>query len=58
MNDWKTLEKEGKIRKAIKSKITLLGKKVKRFNEEGVIVIDSFDNEEPGYEIIKNKKYE
>lgn len=50
--NWKKLEKEGKMRKVLKNKLQLLGKRVKRMNEEGTIVIDSFDGEEPEYFIM------
>jgi hypothetical protein len=52
MTDWRILEKEGKIRKSLRNKLTLLGKRVRRMGEEGAIVIDSFDDEEPEYFII------
>lgn len=51
-NDWKKYEKEAKLRKSLRSKLPLLGKKVKRMGEEGTIVIDSFDREEPEYFIM------
>ena len=56
MKDWKAFEKEGKMRKAIKAKLQLLGKKVRRKGrkswEERTIVIDTFDNEDPEYFIM------
>ena len=48
-DDWKKYEKEGKLRKSLRNKLSLLGKGVKRKDEEGTIVIDSFDGEEPEY---------
>ena len=50
--DWRHYEKEGKIRKSLREKLPLLGKRVKRMGEEGTIVIDSFDGEEPEYFIM------
>jgi hypothetical protein len=38
--DWKTLEQEGIFKKNLKSKLYLLGKKVKKRNKEGIIIID------------------
>lgn len=51
-DDWKKYEKEGKLRKSLRNKLSLLGKRVKRMGEEGTIVIDSFDGEEPEYFIM------
>ncbi len=56
MHDWKSFEREGKMRKAIRGKLSLLGKKVRRKGrsswEEGTIVIDTFDNEDLEYFIM------
>lgn len=49
---WKKYEKEGKLRKSLRNKLSLLGKRAKRMGEEGTIVIDSFDGEEPEYFIM------
>lgn len=51
-DDWKKYEKEGKLRKSLRNKLSLLGKRVKRMGEEGTIVIDSIDGEEPEYFIM------
>lgn len=54
--DWKKYEIEGKMRKSLKSKLPLLGLKVRRKGrkkfEEGTIVIDSFDGKELEYFIM------
>lgn len=50
--DWKKLEREGKMRKSLRNKLQLLGKRVRRMGEEGIIVIDSFSGEEPEYFIM------
>jgi hypothetical protein len=56
MKDWKAFEKEAKMKKAIRAKLLLLGKKVRRKGrkswEEGTIVIDTFDNEDLEYFIM------
>jgi hypothetical protein len=52
MEEWQKLEIEGKMRKALKSKLGLLGKPARRMFEEGIIVIDSFPGEEPEYFIM------
>lgn len=39
MEYWKQQENLGKIRKSIRSKLSLLGKRVKRMGEEGTIVV-------------------
>jgi hypothetical protein len=55
--DWKTLEQEGIFKKNLNSKLYLLGKKVKKRNKEGIIIIDYYENEEPEYFIkYDNKK--
>jgi len=52
MEYWKQQEIEGKLRKSIQAKLPLLGKKVRRMGEEGTIVLDSFEGEEPEYFIM------
>ena len=52
MEEWQRLEIEGKIRKALKGKLGLLGKPARRMFEEGIIVIDSFPGEKPEYFIM------
>lgn len=51
-DDWKKYEIEGKLRKSLRNKLSLLGKRVKRMGEEGTIVVDSFNGEEPEYFIL------
>lgn len=51
-DDWKKYEIEGKMRKTLKSKLSLLGKRVNRMGEEGTIVISSFKGKEPEYFIM------
>ena len=57
--DWKEQERQGKLRKALKNKLGLLGMRVRRKGrsswEEGTIVIDSFDGEDLEY-FIKYKE--
>jgi hypothetical protein len=52
MENWQKLEIEAKIRKSLRNKLSLLGKRVKRLGEEGSIVIDFFEGEEPEYFIM------
>jgi hypothetical protein len=40
-NDWEKIEKEAKLRKSLRERFKLLGKRVRRYGEEGVIVISS-----------------
>ena len=51
-NDWKKFEIDGKIKKTLRNKLSLLGKRVKRMGEEGIVVIDSFNGKEPEYFIM------
>lgn len=57
--DWKEQERQGKLRKALKNKLALLGMRARRKGrsswEEGTIVIDSFDGEDLEY-FIKYKE--
>lgn len=57
--DWKEQERQGRLRKELKNKLALLGKRVRRKGrsswEEGTIVIDSFDGKELEY-FIKYKE--
>ena len=57
--DWKEQERQGRLRKQLKNKLNLLGKRVRRKGrsswEEGTIVIDSFDGEDLEY-FIKYKE--
>ena len=57
--DWKEQERQGRLRKELKNKLALLGKRVRRKGrsswEEGTIVIDSFDGEDLEY-FIKYKE--
>ena len=48
-HDWKSSEIEGKVRKKLRSKLSILGKRVRRMGEEGILVITSFDDGEPEY---------
>lgn len=54
--DWKKYEIEGKMRKSLKSKLPLLGLKVRRkgrlLSSPGRVVIDSFDGKELEYFIM------
>lgn len=50
--DWKKQEREGKMKKSLRSKLSLLGKRVKRMGEEGTIVISSFKGQVPEYFIM------
>jgi hypothetical protein len=50
--DWKKYEREGKLRKSLRNKLSLLGKRVRRMGEYGTIVIGSFDDEDPEYFIM------
>lgn len=52
--DWRFYEQQGKMKKTLRSKLSLLGKRVRRpgKQEEGVIVVDSYDGEEPEYFIM------
>lgn len=52
MEYWKQKEIEGVLRKSIRAKLSLLGKRVRRMGEEGTIVINSFDGKEPEYFIM------
>lgn len=56
---WKSQEKEGKMRKSLRLKLSLLGRKVKVKGrgkwEEGTIVVDSFDDEDPEYFVMYSK---
>jgi hypothetical protein len=51
MENWKQQEIEGKIKKSIRSKLGLLGKRVRRMGEEGIIVIcaPDWNGKEPEY---------
>ena len=57
--DCKEQERQGRLRKELKNKLTLLGMRVRRKGrsswEEGTIVIDSFDDKELEY-FIKYKE--
>jgi hypothetical protein len=41
MEDWKKIEEESKFRKSLRERFKLLGKRARRYKEEGVIVISS-----------------
>lgn len=53
MENWKIKEREGRLKKSLKSKLPLLGKKVRvkgrRKWEEGIITIANFENNAPEY---------
>lgn len=40
-DDWKKIEKEARFRKSLRERFNLLGKRSRRYGEEGVIVIST-----------------